>query len=75
MIALHIHDIIRYSQKKMTEKYISYIYFRTYMWESVLFLHFQSPKKKRKKFDAAQFLDARGDEKQVINLELPNVIN
>ena len=27
MIALHIHDIIRYSQKKMTEKYILYIYF------------------------------------------------
>ena len=40
------------------------------MWESVLFLHFQRPKKK--KVDVARFLDARGDEKQVINLELPN---
>ena len=30
-------------------------------------------KKKKKKVDAARFLDARGDEKQVINLERPNV--
>ena len=37
------------------------------MWESILFLLFQRPKKK--KGDAARFLDARGDEKQVINLE------
>ena len=28
MIVLHIHDIIRYSQKKMTEKYILYIHFK-----------------------------------------------
>ena len=27
MIVLHIHDIIRYSQTKMTEKYTLYIYF------------------------------------------------
>ena len=38
------------------------------MWESVLFLHFQ---RKKKKVDAAQLLDARGDEKQIINLERP----
>ena len=51
------------------------LYFRTDMWESVLFLHFQRSKKKekKKKVDAARFLDARGDEKQVINLERPNV--
>ena len=42
------------------------------MWESILFLHFQRQKKK-KKVDAARFLDARGDEKQVINLEWPNM--
>ena len=42
------------------------------MWESVLFLHFQR-QKKSKKVDAARFLDARGDEKQVINLERPNL--
>ena len=41
------------------------------MWESVLFLHFQSQKKK--KVDAARFLDARGDEKQVINLVWPKL--
>ena len=41
------------------------------MWESVLFLHFQRQKNNNKKVDAARFLDARGDEKQVINLERP----
>ena len=44
------------------------LYFRTDMWESVLFLHFQ---RKKTKADAARFLDARSDEKQVINLERP----
>ena len=38
------------------------------MWESILFLHLQ---RQKKKVDAARFLDARGDEKQVINLERP----
>ena len=28
MIVHHIHDIIRYSQKTMTKKYILYIYFK-----------------------------------------------
>ena len=41
------------------------------MWESILFLHFQRQKNKFKKVNAARFLDARGDEKQVINLERP----
>ena len=42
MIVLHIQDIIRYSQKKMTENIcVRILYFRTDMWESVLFLHFQ----------------------------------
>ena len=40
-----------------------------------LFLHFQRQKKKEKekKVDAARFLDTRGDEKQVIYLERPNL--
>ena len=42
------------------------------MWESILFFSFSKTKKK-KKVDAARFLDARGDEKQVINLERPKV--
>ena len=70
MIVLHIHDIIRHSQRKMTEKCILYIYFKileqTCGNQSSL-LHFQ----RQKKVDAARFLDARGDEKQVINLERP----
>ena len=37
------------------------------MWESILFFAFSKTKKKN--VDAAQFLDAHGDEKQVINLE------
>ena len=46
------------------------------MWESVLFLHFQRKKEKFiQKIDAARFLDARGDEKQVINLERPKYMN
>ena len=48
MVVLHIHDIIRYSQKKMTEKYILYIYFKILeqtLGESILFLHFQRKKK------------------------------
>ena len=48
------------------------IYFRTDMWESILFLHFQRQKNKRK-VDEGRFLDAHGDEKQVINLERPNI--
>ena len=35
-----------------------------------LFFHFQIPKKKGN-FDAAHFLDARGDEKQISKLERP----
>ena len=43
MIVQHINDIIRYSQKKMTEKiyFVYLLYLRTDMWEAVLFLHFQ----------------------------------
>ena len=69
MIALHIHDIIRYSQKKMTEKYILYTYFileQTCGNQSSFCIF-----KDKKKVDAARFLDARGDEKHVINLEWP----
>ena len=49
------------------------LYTRKDMQESVLFLHCQRRKKKYKKIDAVQFLDARGDEKQVINLEQPKL--
>ena len=45
------------------QKYFVYtLYFRTVMQESVLFLHLQ----RRKKIDAARFIDARGDEKLII---------
>ena len=70
MIVLHIHDIIRYSQKKMTEKYILYIHFKILeqtCGNQSSFCIF----KDKKKVDAARFLDARGDEKQVIYLERP----
>ena len=40
------------------------------MWELILFLHFQ---RQKKRVDAAQFLDARSDEKQVIYLERPEM--
>ena len=41
----------------------------------MLFLDFQRLlQKKEKKGDAARFLDARGDEKQVLNLERPNSV-
>ena len=72
MIVLHIHDIIRYSQKKMTEKYILYIHFKILdqtCGNKSSFCIF----KDEKKVDAARFLDARGDEKQVINLERPKM--
>ena len=45
MIILHIQNIIRYSQKKNSFVYI--LYFRTDMWQSVLFLHFQRQKKQQ----------------------------
>ena len=72
---LSIHNIIRYSQKKMTEKYILYIYFKileqTCGNQSSFCIFKDQKKKQNKKVDAARFLDARGDEKQVINLERP----
>ena len=37
----------------------------------MVIFHFQILKKKYKKIDAAHFLDARGNEKQVFNLEWP----
>ena len=69
MIVLHNHDIIRYSPKKMTEKYILYIYciLEQACGNQSSFCIF----KDKKKVDAARFLDARSDEKQVINLERP----
>ena len=69
MIVLHIHDLIRYNQKKMTEKYILYMYFilEQTCRNQCSFCFF----KDKKKVDVALFLDARGDEKQVINLERP----
>ena len=71
MIVLHIHDIIRYSQKKMTEKYLcAFTLFQNiYVGISTLFAY----SKTKKKVDAARFLDKRGDEKQVINLEWPKL--
>jgi len=69
MIVLHIHDIIKYtcSKKKMTEKYILYIYF---ILEKTCGNQYSfCVCKDQKKGDAARFLDARGDEKRVINLE------
>ena len=56
----------------MTKKYILYIYFKILeqtCGNQSSFCIF----KDKKKVDAARFLDARGDEKQVINLERPNV--
>ena len=54
----------------MTEKYILYIYFilEQTCGNQYSFCIF----KDKKKVDAARFLDARGDEKQVIYLERPN---
>ena len=54
-----------------------YIYFKILAQtcgNQSFFLHFQRQKFFRK-VDAARFLDARGDEKQVINLERPNTLN
>ena len=53
----------------MTEKYILYIYFilEQTCGNQYSFCIF----KDQKKVDAARYLDARGDEKQVINLERP----
>ena len=41
------------------------------LFKNMVILHFQILKKKKKKIDAAHFLDARGNEKQVFNLEWP----
>ena len=72
---LSIHDIIRYSQKKMGENIFLYIlYQKIDVQESVLFLHFQiwiKQKKTLQKIVVARFLDAHVDEKQVINLDRP----
>ena len=44
----------------------------SFFWLLVsLFLHYQILKKKKRNFDAADFLDARGDEKQISKLERP----
>ena len=65
---LHIHDIIRYSQKKMTENILLCTLFQnTHVGISTLFAFLKT----KKKGDAPRFLDARGDVKQVINLERP----
>ena len=55
----------------MSEKYILYVYFTLEQtWENQSsFCIFKD--KTNKKVDAAQFLDARGDEKQATNLERP----
>ena len=68
---LSIHNIVRYSQKKMSEKYILYIYFKILEQTCGNQSSFCIFKDKKKKVDAARFLDARGDEKHVINLERP----
>ena len=54
----------------MTEKYILYIYFK--ILEQTCGNQSSFCIFKKKKGDAARFLDARGDEKQVIYLERPN---
>ena len=58
----------------MTEKYILYIHFKILdqtCGNKSSFCIFKDEKKKERKVDAARFLDARGDEKQVIYLEWP----
>merc|ERR1711923_149208 len=59
----------------MTEQCILYIHFKILeqtCGNKSSFCIFNYQKKKKKKVDAARFLDARGDEKQVIYLERPN---
>merc|ERR1739842_179781 len=71
--ALFFFFFFRFLGRFLLRKVNKFSFFRSYFFLSLvsLFFHFQIPKKKKRNFDAAHFLDARGDEKQMSKLERP----